>query len=170
MKRYAFLPRLIPVDDGMVFVYGDRALLFGIKYLPQGLIRAHGISKLEIALNPVARMESLVIFGKNATNYSACSQVCIDGSRGLMFSIIGAGFYEVLSEDLPSILADSGLTSLEGYMVAGHSRLMRRQMRKVGEVSSGGMGVMNGCEMEWVVVRSLAQALPQSSLIHSAKL
>ena len=154
MARYVVLPRLIPVDNGQVFVYGDRAVLFGRVNLGQGLIRAMGINHVERAHNPVARMMSVAIFDRAGVNYTSAAQVCMDGARGWMFAISGRGFYDALQTDLPGIMAALEVDSLEGYVVPGHSRLMTRALRKVGKVQAVGHGRMNDHAMDWVVVRA----------------
>lgn len=164
MKRFAILPRLLPVDGGMVLCYGNRGVLFGINSLPQPLLRAFGLDRIEVALNPLPRVESLVIFDRDA-NYVASAQICVDGTRGWMFSINGSRFYEVLCTDLPAILEEAGVTSLEGCVLPGHSRLMRRALRQVGEVLDDGACQMNGHEMEWVVVRSKSQQVSLSKAL-----
>ena len=154
MARYAVLPRLIPVDAGQVFVYGDRAVIFGRVNLGQGMIRAMGIQHVEHAHNPVARMMSVAIFDRSGANYTSAAQVCMDGARGWMFAISGRGFYDALQTDLPAIMAALEVDSLQGYVVPGHSRLMTRALRKVGRVETTGHGRMNDHAMDWVVVRA----------------
>lgn len=154
MSRYVVLPRLIPVDAGQVFVYGDRAVVFGRVHLGQGLIRALGVEQIEHAHNPVARMMSVAIFDRAGMNYTSAAQVCMDGARGWMFAISGRGFYDALQTDLPGIMSALEVDSLEGYVVPGHSRLMTRALRKVGKVQTVGHGRMNDHAMDWVVVRA----------------
>lgn len=154
MTRFIILPRLIPLDDGQVFVYGDRAVVFGAVTLGQGLIRAMGINHIEKADNPVARMMSVVVFDREGVNYTSSAQVCIDGVRGWMFAINGRGFYDALQTDLPAMMAALEVESLEGYVVPGHSRLMTRALRRVGKVETTGHGTMNDHAMDWVVVRA----------------
>jgi len=154
MTRFVVLPRLIPVDAGQVFVYGDRAVIFGAVTLGQGLIHALGIEHVERAHNPVARLMSVAIFDRAGMNYTSSAQVCIDGARGWMFAINGRGFYDALQTDLPAMMAELEVESLEGYVVPGHSRLMTRALRKVGRVETIGHGRMNDHAMDWVVVRA----------------
>lgn len=154
MTRFVILPRLIPVDAGQVFVYGDRAVIFGAVTLGQGLIHALGIEHIERAHNPVARLMSGAIFDRAGMNYTSSAQVCIDGTRGWMFAISGRGFYDALQTDLPAMMAELELESLEGYVVPGHSRLMTRALRRVGRVETTGHGRMNDHAMDWVVVRA----------------
>ncbi len=154
MTRFVVLPRLIPVDNGQVFVYGDRAVVFGRVHLGQGLIRALGVEQIEHAHNPVARMMSVAIFDRAGVNYTSAAQVCMDGARGWMFAISGRGFYDALQTDLPGIMAALEVDSLEGYVVPGHNRLMTRALRKVGKVETTGHGRMNDYAMDWVVVRA----------------
>lgn len=78
----------------------------------------------------------------------------MDGDRGWMFAINGSGFYDALQTDLPALMAELEVTSLEGYVVPGHSRLMARALRRVGRVMRTGQGRMNGHVMDWVVVRA----------------
>lgn len=154
MTRFVVLPRLIPVDAGQVFVYGDRAVIFGAVTLGQGLIHALGIEHIERAHNPVARVMSVAIFDRAGVNYTSSAQVCIDGARGWMFAINGRGFYDALQTDLPAMMAELEVESLEGYVVPGHSRLMTRALRRVGRVETTGHGRMNDRAMDWVVVRA----------------
>lgn len=154
MSRFVILPRLIPVDAGQVFVYGDRAVIFGAVTLGQGLIHALGIEHIERAHNPVARLMSVAIFDRAGVNYTSSAQVCIDGARGWMFAINGRGFYDALQTDLPAMMAELEVESLEGYVVPGHSRLMTRALRRVGRVETTGHGRMNDHAMDWVVVRA----------------
>ena len=154
MTRFVILPRLIPVDAGQVFVYGDRALLFGEVEMSQAFINRMGLRHIEHALNPVPTILSLVIFDRNNINYAASAQICKDGNRGLMFAINGSQFYDCLQSDLPAIMAEAEVDSLEGYVVPGHSRLMTRALRRVGRVETTGHGRMNDHAMDWVVVRA----------------
>lgn len=154
MTRFVILPRLIPVDAGQVFVYGDRAVIFGAVTLGQGLIHALGVEHIERAHNPMARLMSVAIFDRAGMNYTSSAQVCIDGTRGWMFAINGRGFYDALQTDLPAMMAALEVESLEGYVVPGHSRLMTRALRKVGRVETTGHGRMNDHAMDWVVVRA----------------
>jgi len=152
MSRFAILPRLIPVDGGQVLVYGDRGVVFGDVVLGQSFINAMRLRVVEHALNPVPTIMSLVIFDRDGANYTSSAQVCRDGDRGLMFAINGAGFYDALQTDLPAIMAGLEVSSLEGYVVPGHSRLMSRALRRVGYVKIAAQGNMNGHPMDWVVV------------------
>lgn len=154
MSRYVVLPRLIPVDNGQVFVYGDRALVFGNVKMSQSFISRMNFRVIEQALNPVPTILSLVIFDRDSINYAASAQICKDGNRGLMFAINGRQFYEALQTDLPGIMTEAEVDSLEGYVVPGHSRLMTRALRKVGRVETTGHGRMNDHDMDWVVVRA----------------
>jgi hypothetical protein len=154
MSRYAVLPRLIPVDNGQVFVYGDRALVFGRVEMSQAFINRMGLRVIERALNPIPTILSLVVFDRDIINYAASAQICKDGNRGLMFAINGSQFYDALQTDLPAIMAEAEVDSLEGYVVPGHSRLMTRALRKVGRVQTTGHGRMNDHAMDWVVVRA----------------
>jgi hypothetical protein len=154
MSRFVILPRLIPVDGGFVFIYGDRALIFGHVQLSQAMINRFGLRVIERALNPVPVLLSLYIFGRDGVNYTSSAQVLKDGNRGLMYTIHGTGFYDALQTDLPAVMADLDVSSLEGYVVAGHNRLMQRALRRVGSVEMTDRGRMNGHEMDWVVVRA----------------
>jgi hypothetical protein len=154
MARYVVLPRLIPVDNGQVFVYGDRALVFGRVEMSQAFINRMGLRVIERALNPIPTILSLVVFDRDIINYAASAQICKDGNRGLMFAINGSQFYDALQTDLPAIMAEAEVDSLEGYVVPGHSRLMTRALRKVGRVQTTGHGRMNDHAMDWVVVRA----------------
>jgi hypothetical protein len=154
MSRYVVLPRLIPVDNGQVFVYGDRALVFGRVEMSQAFINRMGLRVIERALNPIPTILSLVVFDRDIINYAASAQICKDGNRGLMFAINGSQFYDALQTDLPAIMAEAEVDSLEGYVVPGHSRLMTRALRKVGRVQTTGHGRMNDHAMDWVVVRA----------------
>lgn len=154
MSRFVVLPRLIPINGGQLFVYGDRGVVFGDVVLEQGLLAALGVEQLEQARNPVARVMSVAIFDRGGINYSSSAQVCMDGDRGWMFAINGAGFYDCLQSDLPDLMAALEVSSLEGYVVPGHSRLMARALRRVGRVERAGQGKMNGHDMDWVVVRA----------------
>lgn len=116
------------------------------------MIRAYHLNHLEQALNPFPFIQSFAIFEKAGINYSSSAQICRDGNRGWMFSIIGPGFYNVMSTSLGEVLDDAECDSLEGYVVAGHTRLMARQLRSVGRVEVTGQGVMNGHAMNWVIV------------------
>lgn len=154
MRRFAILPRLLPIDDGMVFVYGDRALIFGNVYLSQSFISRMGLRVIEHARNPVPTLLSLVIFDSESANYVASAQICKDGDRGLMYTINGRDFYAALQTALPAIMAEADVSSLEGYVVPSHTRLMTRELRKVVDVRVDGKGEMAGREMDWVVVRA----------------
>ena len=154
MSRYAVLPRLIPVDNGQVFVYGDRALVFGRVEMSQAFINRMGLRVIERALNPIPTILSLVVFDRDTINYAASAQICKDGNRGLVFALNGSQFYDALQTDLPAIMAEAEVDSLEGYVVPGHSRLMTRALRKVGKVQTVGHGRMNNHAMDWVVVRA----------------
>jgi hypothetical protein len=156
MTRFVILPRLIPIDGGQVFCYGDRGVIFGPVHLSQGMLNALGLTSIERAHNPVARVMSVAIFDRAGVNYTSSAQVCIDGSRGWMFAINGRGFYDALQTDLPAIMAELEVSSLEGYVVPGHSRLMARALRKVGKVETTGHGRMNDHPMDWVVVTAKA--------------
>lgn len=59
-----------------------------------------------------------------------------------------------LQTDLPAMMAELEVESLEGYVVPGHSRLMTRALRRVGRVETTGHGRMNDHAMDWVVVRA----------------
>lgn len=59
MERYVVLPRLIPIDGGQLFVYGDRGVAFGDLNISQSLLSALGVDRLERARNPVARVKGL---------------------------------------------------------------------------------------------------------------
>ena len=152
MTRFVVLPRLIPVDNGQVLVYGDRGLVFGEVKLSQAFIHGMRLRVIERALNPVPTIMSIVIFDRDGANYTASAQVCKDGDRGLMFAINGRHFYDALQTDLPAIMAGLEVSSLEGYVVPGHSRLMARALRRVGCVDIVGRGRMNDRTMDWVVV------------------
>ena len=154
MRRFAILPRLLPIDDGMVFVYGDRALIFGNVYLSQSFISRMGLRVIEHARNPVPTLLSLVIFDSESANYVASAQICKDGARGLMYTINGRDFYAALQTALPAIMAEADVSSLEGYVVTGHTRLMQRALRRVGSVEVTDRGRMNGHDMDWVVARA----------------
>lgn len=154
MSRFVVLPRLIPIDSGQLFVYGDRGVVFGDLSVAQSLLAALGVESLEYARNPVARVMSVAIFDRAGINYTSSAQVCMDGDRGWMFAINGAGFYDALQTDLPDLMAALEVSSLEGYVVPGHSRLMARALRRVGRVHRAGQGQMNGHPMDWVVVRA----------------
>jgi len=156
VTRFVILPRLIPIDGGQVFCYGDRGVIFGDVRLSQGMLNALGITSIEHAHNPVARMMSVAIFDKSGANYTSSAQVTMDGDRGWMFSINGAGFYDALQTDLPRLMAALEVSSLEGYVVPGHSRLMARALRRVGRVDITGQGRMNAHPMDWVVVTAKA--------------
>lgn len=152
VKRFVVLPRLLPVDDGQVLVYGDHGLVFGRVNLSQGFINSLGLRVIEQARNPVPILMSLVIFERDGANYAASAQVCRDGDRGLMFAINGRQFYDALQTDLPAIMDELEVSSLEGYVVSGHNRLMQRALRRVGRVETTDRGRMNGHEMDWVRV------------------
>ncbi|MFZ5699680.1 MAG: hypothetical protein ACOY9J_13385 [Pseudomonadota bacterium] len=154
MERYVVLPRLIPIDGGQLFVYGDRGVAFGNLNISQSLLSALGVDRLERARNPVARVMSVAIFDREGANYTSSAQVCMDGDRGWMFAINGSGFYDAMQTDLPALMAELEVTSLEGYVVPGHSRLMARALRRVGRVMRTGQGRMNGHVMDWVIVRA----------------
>lgn len=156
MTRFVILPRLIPIDGGQVLVYGDRGLVFGDVKLSQAFMHGMRLRVIEHALNPVPTIMSLVIFDRDGANYTASAQVCKDGDRGLMFAINGRRFYDALQTDLPAIMAGLEVSSLEGYVVPGHSRLMARALRRVGKVDITGRGVMNAHPMDWVVVTAKA--------------
>lgn len=154
MSRFVVLPRLIPINGGQLFVYGDRGVVFGDIMIEQALLSALGVEQIEHARNPVARVMSVAIFDRAGINYTSSAQVCMDGDRGWMFAINGAGFYDCLQSDLPALMAALEVSSLEGYVVPGHSRLMARALRRVGRVETTDHGRMNGHDMDWVVVRS----------------
>lgn len=154
MSRFVILPRLIPINGGQLFAYGDRGVAFGDIVIEQSLLSALGVDRLERARNPVARVMSVAIFDRAGINYTSSAQVCMDGDRGWMFAINGAGFYDALQTDLPALMAELEVSSLEGYVVPGHSRLMARALRRVGRIQHAGQGRMNGHDMDWVVVRA----------------
>jgi len=156
VTRYVVLPRLIPVDRGQVFCYGDRGVVFGPVVLSQGMLNALGLTSIEHARNPVARVMSVAIFDRAGANYTSSAQVTTDGDRGWMYSINGPGFYDALRTDLPALMEALEVRSLEGYVVPGHSRLMTRALRNVGNVAITGRGLMNNHPMDWVIVTAKA--------------
>lgn len=151
---FVVLHRFVPLEDGMLFLYGDRGVLFG-EGRGDEITQAFSLNHFERALNPVPRVESFATFDRpGSINYSSSAQICLDGARGWMYGINGRGFYDVISRDLPVVLEQLGAASLEGYVVASHSRLMARALRSVGRVEITGSGRMNSHDMHWVVVRA----------------
>lgn len=154
MTRFVILPRLLPIDDGQVLIYGDRGLVFGPVKLSQAFVNRMGLRVIEQARNPVPTMMSLIILDRDSASYAASVQICKDGDRGIMFAMNGRRLYEAVQKDLPAILAGLEVESLEGYVVPGHNRLMTRALRRVGKVETTGHGRMNDHAMDWVVVRA----------------
>lgn len=149
---FVVLPRLTPVERGIVLHYGDHGVLFG-EGRDRDIIEAFGFRHFERALNPLPILVSVAIFDRpGSINYTSSAQVALDGNRGWMFGINGRGFYDVMSHDLAGVMNRSGADSLEGYVVASHTRLMIRQLRAVGNVKITDRGEMNGHAMDWVVV------------------
>lgn len=150
---FVVLPRLTPVEDGIVLHYGDHGVLFGNGNESE-ICSAFGFTHFERAMNPMPRVISIPIFGRSESmNYTSSVQVCLDGDRGWMYGANGAGFYDVCKRELPRILHEAEATSFEGYAGAAHIRLMSRQLREFGRVDITGKGEMNGHEMLWFVIR-----------------
>lgn len=160
---FAVIPRVVPITLGggakaHAFRYGDRAWIFSAPEalviqdgapLPDGL---QGCTRIVSVPGAHTRIDSCVVFDNHDPDYGATAQVCGIDRLGLMYAISGRGFYELMSRRLPDVLARHGVTSLEGYVLPDHHRLMRMALRRVADVGTDGTGVMAGREMTWVRV------------------
>jgi hypothetical protein len=155
VTRFVILPRLVPVDDGVVFIYGDRALIFGQVKLSQSIVRKWRLRIIEHAINPVPTLLSLAIFDREGVSYQSSAQICKDGDRGLMYTAHGTGFYDCVKTELGKIMAEAEVNSLEAYVAPAHTRLMTRALKEIGLVKVIDQGIMNNHIMDWVLITTL---------------
>lgn len=71
-----------------------------------------------------------------------------------MYTINGGRFYGAFTSEgmLERLMKDLGVKSLEGYVGAAHSRLIRIALRGIARVTAMHTGVMAGREMVWVKI------------------
>lgn len=162
---FLVLPRVLPLTlgpglRGYQFVYGDRVWLFGfpptLSFLPSGLAIVQQLTGCRhVTFDPdvMPRLYSpVVIRGEDDPDYPASSQVLAYDKVGLMFSINGHDFYRCMAAKIGELVAQMDVTSLEGYVLPDHYRLMRMAMRRVANVEDCGPGLMAGHLMTWVRV------------------
>lgn len=89
---------------------------------------------------------------RHPDNYIAHALIRTYGDRGLMSSIVGARFYEALAANVPDLMRQAGVRTLEGYMTDAHARLLRVALRRTSDVAIACRGICAGRDMPWVVV------------------
>lgn len=154
MDRASFvvLPRLLPLPDGQLLVYGDRGVLFG-EGSPDELMAEHGLRHLERATSRRPTLLTVNVFDREGAAYSANALVVLDVDTGWMFGLVGQGFYRVMETEMPALYRALGCRELRAYVMPGHARLMARALRRVGKVDVIGEGEMNGHHMQWVLIK-----------------
>jgi len=104
------------------------------------------------------RQYSILVFDEaHSVNYLSSCQVTVQGDFGQMYGINGRRFYDALASKVmvEQIMNTLGVTSLEGYVMPSHARLMRFVLRHAAIVDEMHTGQMAGHEMVWVRVRCL---------------
>lgn len=102
----------------------------------------------------IPRQDTVLVFDDgDPLNYVASCQVWKYGDKGIMHTINGNRFYELMAELGGDVLERLGVETLEGYVTPAHARLMRIALKRVATVSVAHRGRMAGHDMVWVVIR-----------------
>ena len=92
------------------------------------------------------------VYGDHDIDYVAHALVRTYGDRGFMSSIIGNDFYKVIREDLPSLMQQCEVRTLEGYMTQKYIDALTYMLKEVANTKVLFHGMCNGIEMPWVEV------------------
>lgn len=88
-------------------------------------------------------------------NYPASCSVFKYGDRGFMYAINGRRFYEHFGKpgELLRLCEELAVARLDGYVTYEHECAMRAYLRRSATVERDAIGMMDGKEMPWVIVR-----------------
>lgn len=100
-------------------------------------------------------------------NYPAAFQVFRYGDVGIIYTIQGPKFYDIVTGDAPDggtvfaqIFRELEVTRLQGYVSRAHLVLMRRRFKHLAHVEVLFTGMMNGETMYWVDLQAKVVDLP----------
>lgn len=90
---------------------------------------------------------------RKSDDYDAACSIFIYGTRGFVYNVHGKGFYLAIKELIQECKVYN-ITTLEGYVLKPHARLIKKECAKLNlEFEEGPMLVTYGRDMVWISVK-----------------
>lgn len=99
------------------------------------------------------RESTVLLFPKDGDlNPTSSFQVMRVGDRGMIHSLLGGGFYDLLSQEGLAPFRDMGVKYVYAAVSPAHLRLMRKGMPKTIAIEEQGMCEINGHMLHWILL------------------
>ena len=86
-------------------------------------------------------------------DYSSSMQMHVEGDRGVIHSLAGAGFYEIMQLHIPEILERTGTKVWHASLQDWHVDVMRKKLGHILDIQVVDQGEISGYAMKWVEMR-----------------
>lgn len=100
------------------------------------------------------RRSTILMFGRESFNPTASVQVAQMGDIGMLDSLMGKGFYELLAAEGLRPFRDMGVRRVYVAIAPSHLRLMRRCL-KGASIEQLGTCRINGKDIPWALITDL---------------
>lgn len=97
--------------------------------------------------------KTLLIYAGESPNFCGAVEAMVTGGRAKLYSLKGAGFYDVVTQDPQGVFDHLGAEIIEADVRAAHLRLMRRALSGICDIAEIGSVQVAGYPMTKVEIR-----------------
>lgn len=97
--------------------------------------------------------KTLLIYAGNSPNYSGAVEAMVHGGRAKLYSLKGAGFYELVSSDPQGLFDALQADVIEADVRVAHLRLMRMTLKGLCQITEIGETHVAGYPMRKIEIR-----------------